>query len=153
MAKCRIGNSLVRFRIAVNSLQNGEPAGTFRTAFLPGEIPFSGITALVGELHHYMDTLDYPQSPTRLRSFSGQPDKTHETEKGAVRYMEDSTLEIKAGEKATFVVQVLFRQNSTWQGTITWTEKGETQKFRSTLELLKLMDSAVSGTEECAHWE
>jgi hypothetical protein len=45
--------------------------------------------------------------------------------------------------KQTFLVQIQFQQNATWQGTITWTEQSLTQRFRSTLEMLKLMDDAV----------
>ena len=39
------------------------------------------------------------------------------------------------------------RQNATWQGSISWTEKGVTKHFRSALELLKLIDSAIEGSE------
>ena len=44
---------------------------------------------------------------------------------------------------ATFVVHVMHRQNATWQGTVVWAEKNQKASFRSALELIKLMDSAV----------
>ena len=43
--------------------------------------------------------------------------------------------------KATFVVRILYRENQSWQGQITWAETNETRPFRSVLELMKLMDS------------
>lgn len=46
--------------------------------------------------------------------------------------------------KSTFVVQVQFCQNSSWQGTIAWTEQKKEQRFRSTLELIKLIDEALT---------
>ncbi len=49
--------------------------------------------------------------------------------------------------KATFTIQIQFQQNATWQGTITWAEGGKTQKFRSELEMLKLMMEAVASDE------
>ena len=49
----------------------------------------------------------------------------------------------QVGRKASFIVRVNSRQNATWQGSISWTEKGGTKHFRSALELLKLMDSAL----------
>lgn len=49
--------------------------------------------------------------------------------------------------KATFTIQIQFQQNSTWQGTINWAEGGKTQKFRSELEMMKLMMEAVSSEE------
>ncbi len=47
-----------------------------------------------------------------------------------------------------FMVQIEHCENATWQGTILWTEKNITQKFRSALELIKLMDSALQIEEE-----
>ena len=46
-----------------------------------------------------------------------------------------------------FVVNILHKQNSTWQGSVTWLETNETQYFRSALELIMLIDSAVSPEE------
>ena len=47
-----------------------------------------------------------------------------------------------------FVVQIEQCENATWQGSILWTEKNITQQFRSALELIKLMDSAVQSEIE-----
>ena len=41
---------------------------------------------------------------------------------------------------------VMYRQNATWQGSVTWAEKDQKANFRSALELIKLMDSAVEST-------
>jgi len=49
--------------------------------------------------------------------------------------------------KATFTIQIQFQQNATWQGSITWAEGGKTQRFRSELEMLKLMMEAVASDE------
>lgn len=43
----------------------------------------------------------------------------------------------------TFVIQIKGTQASTWQGTIAWVEEEKKEIFRSTLELIKLLDSAV----------
>lgn len=56
-----------------------------------------------------------------------------------------------AGKRETFVVQILNTQNGTWQGTVTWTDGQRTQPFRSALELIRLIDSALleqAATEE-----
>lgn len=62
--------------------------------------------------------------------------------------LDDGLLKSKAGEKATFIIQVQFRQNASWQGTITWAEKKKTMRYRSTLEMLKLMDEALSEQDQ-----
>ena len=49
----------------------------------------------------------------------------------------------RMGQRATFVVKILFRQHTSWQGTVTWCEKNHEQSFRSVLELLFLIDSAI----------
>ena len=61
------------------------------------------------------------------------------------------------GKRETFVVRVLCRQNNTWQGEVLWAEQNEKQYFRSALELMELMDSAIEEEEgegeERRSWE
>ncbi|WP_283610297.1 hypothetical protein [Faecalispora anaeroviscerum] len=51
-------------------------------------------------------------------------------------------------DKATFVVDMLYRQHSTWQGNLRWVEGNKESAFRSEIELLSLMDSAMKLTKE-----
>ena len=51
------------------------------------------------------------------------------------------------GEKATFVINVQYRQHASWQGKVTWLEAKKKCSFRSALELIKLMDSVVQNPE------
>lgn len=46
--------------------------------------------------------------------------------------------------RETFIVKITHTQNATWQGTVTWTDSEKTQMFRSALELIRLIDSAVN---------
>ena len=52
------------------------------------------------------------------------------------------------GERGTFLVKVLFRQNNSWQGEVIWAEANERRNFRSALELIKLIDSAIDSSAE-----
>lgn len=47
----------------------------------------------------------------------------------------------------TFFVEVKFVQNATWQGTVRTTKSKEALNFRSALELLKIMDGELTGTD------
>ena len=67
--------------------------------------------------------------------------------------MSDNSMVMDKRLKETFVVQVQFQQNATWQGTITWTDRKKTQRFRSTLEMIKLIDNALSGLEDSSDWK
>ena len=51
--------------------------------------------------------------------------------------------ELTRGTAATFEMRVLFRQHASWQGELLWLEKNSRQSFRSVLELITLIDSAL----------
>lgn len=46
-------------------------------------------------------------------------------------------------KKQTFIIEVEEVQDGNWQGSIEWLQGKKKQSFRSMLELLTLMDSAV----------
>jgi len=48
----------------------------------------------------------------------------------------------------SFLIKIKYRQNSSWQGTVQWIETGKTQTFKSCLELIRLMDIAVTSDKE-----
>ena len=52
---------------------------------------------------------------------------------------------VETKNKKTFIVKVEYSQNTTWQGQVVWAEKNKSVRFRSALELIKLMDEAISG--------
>ena len=60
---------------------------------------------------------------------------------------DEQDIKNQVGRKASFIVRVTSRQNATWQGSISWTERGVTKHFRSALELIKLIDSALDEEE------
>lgn len=104
-------------------------------------VPFNETGRLLIEIDRILDELHYPESSTTGRSFQ-KKSKDHENPKERAA-MQKKELTLKKGEKGTFVVQVQYRQHSTWQGKVLWAEKNETKQFRSALELLKLIDSAL----------
>ncbi|WP_026504018.1 hypothetical protein [Butyrivibrio sp. NC3005] len=50
--------------------------------------------------------------------------------------------------KGTFIVEIRHQDGDTWQGKVTWAEGNRRENFRSTLELMKMMDSAVNSVVE-----
>ncbi len=52
-----------------------------------------------------------------------------------------------ANKKETFIVKVEYYQNKTWQGQVVWAEQNRSVRFRSALELLKLLDEATTTGE------
>ena len=59
------------------------------------------------------------------------------------RILSDEELLKKHGDLGTFIIRVQQRQNSSWQGRITWMDKDETIYFRSVWEMIKLIASAL----------
>lgn len=121
-------------------------------------VPFDNSGQALFEMEMWCDRVGYPQSGVVARKFKTKPPKLddaagREWDKRPVqsggRETEEAMLvageEIlnKEGKEGTFVVHIKYRQNATWQGQVTWAEKKQTCSFRSALELLKLIDSAL----------
>lgn len=66
---------------------------------------------------------------------------------------ETRTKAVKMGGQS-FIVNIKCTQNHTWQGNLTWVEQKKTLSFRSALELIKLIDSAMEtvAPEEESGW-
>ena len=67
--------------------------------------------------------------------------------------MKDEELLSQHGDLGTFLVHVQHRQNSSWQGRITWMDQNKTVYFRSALEMMKLvadaLDSVSNSEDSC----
>ena len=48
-------------------------------------------------------------------------------------------------DTAVFRIQILFRENCTWQGKLIWQNEDQETVFRSALELLQLLDEILAG--------
>ena len=124
--------------ICVDSYEQGVPVGCFFNCGQESEsCSFQSLTQLLVGMEHILDSTNFPQSFTAVRSFSVMPETHLENAVGK---------KIRKGNLATFMVKVLFRQHTSWQGTITWLEKKSEQPFRSVLELILLMDSALNSS-------
>ena len=130
------GNQYRTTLVCVDSYQNGVPQGRFFNPAQPQGAAFCSLLQFFAEVDHLLDQMRLPQSFTRSRSFDPPPPER----KPAVQ------LDLyPQGRLATFSLRVLFRQNASWQGEIRWLDSGQTQYFRSALELAFLIDSALGG--------
>ncbi len=61
----------------------------------------------------------------------------------------DKPKEVSTGKNSStdFLIRVLFRKNTTWQGEIHWLDSDKKRNFRSSLELMFLMQEAMDETE------
>ena len=128
------GNEYRRTMVCIDSYENGVPAGRFYNPFFPEGKTFSSLTQFLIGMEDALNAMNFPQSFAVARSFSG----AHGQRK-ALRPEGDA----HTGILATFAIRLIFRQNASWQGSITWLEGEVEQSFRSVLELILLMDSAL----------
>ena len=123
-----------------------------------GITTFSGVLALITRMEQFYNEKRFPQSSMQIRSFHKKKRGKTAEEKPSVPAaeqrgdLEEMLARIgmeEPGKRATFVISVLFRQNATWQGTVRWLNRDQTQRFRSTLELISLMEDCLLYTSRC----
>lgn len=122
-----------RILVCVDSYENGVPAGKFCNSFQETE-EFSSLSQLLIRLEAMLDDQQAPQSYTTHRTFAAVMEQLEEEERPTAS---------RKGRRATFELKILFRQHGSWQGTVVWKEGRQEESFRSVLELIHLMDSAL----------
>lgn len=119
--------------ICIDSYEDGVPKGRFFDDTYDC-IPFKSLSQFLLRMEQVLNDKQLPQSYTTPRTFASRsPEDLGETDLG-----------VRRGRLATFEIRVLFRQSSSWQGSIRWNEKDMEQSFRSVMELIVLMDSALT---------
>ncbi len=133
--------------LCVNSASAGELSGVFFHSYAECSVPFRGIGQMTLRMEALYDWLRFPFPGTNSRSFRKEkPPRQIVHER--VKVMTDEELLSKHGDIGTFIVRVQHRQNSSWQGRITWMEEDRTVQFRSVWEMIKLIESAVDSVTE-----
>ena len=123
--------------ICVDSYEQGVPQGRFyNLGQQQTGSAFHGLAQLLTGMEEIFNASGFPQTFTQMRYF------TNESYACKGQWMEPTQ---RDGCLATFVVKIFFRQHTSWQGNIIWLEKKVDQNFRSALELIFLMDSALGG--------
>ena len=116
--------------------------GCFYHSYSTEPVPFTGTRELTLRMEKLYDYLHFPFPGTNQRSFFTSEAPSRLT-KERIKVMTDDELLTKHGDIGTFIVRVQHRQNSTWQGRITWMEENKTVQFRSVWEMIKLIEGAV----------
>ena len=128
------GNAYRTTVVCVDSYDEHVLRGRLYNQHQPEGIAFRSVMEFLLRMEDLLDDMHFPQSFSAVRSFGAPPERTAASPPAAER---------QEGQRATFAVRVLFRQNASWQGSLTWLEEGKEESFRSVLELLLLMHSAL----------
>jgi len=123
------------FLITVTSYHDKCLAGYIHLPHYDSIVPFQNMMQLLFLMESMMDETGYPQRGMEPRVFRED--------------LNDEATFLDRGVKAppsgiaTLRVDVLFRQNASWQGNLVWLDKKVQSHFRSALELLGLIDDAL----------
>lgn len=140
--------------VCVDDNKDADYQGLIYHQYADEPISFNGIADMILEMENLFDEWDFPQRGLAERKF----DKKKENHKRPVPETEDDRLKIeiisdthgvrnvqnKKGKLGTFVIQVVFRQDASWQGHVIYQEDNEKLDFNSALELIKIIDRAVT---------
>ena len=124
--------------LLIDSYKDKNLKGRFYNPYLDEEQQFDNVMQLILIAEALYDTMSYPQCFNEPRKF--WDNKVNQYEPA----VETKTENPPEGKLATFNLKVVFRQNASWQGYLTWLDQGKEESFRSFLELLKLIDDALT---------
>ncbi len=144
--------------------------GEFYHGYSSEPVVFRNAGELLNRLENLFDLLQFPYAATNIREFSDvkktktkrtieRPQNFNWKKEERKRVMSDKEILSKHGDEGTFIVRVQQRQNSSWQGRITWVDEDKTVFFRSVWEMMKLIDAALASkdgeeeSKESVGWE
>ena len=142
----------LQMRAEIIKNDEGIIKGELHSQYLDAPYVFPDLVNMIYKMEEIFDTNGFPQAFLSPRSFKGGKRGVVKHELEGSGSMDLQSQDVPGSVKCTFEITVGFRQNATWQGRILWVEKNVTQSFRSVLEMLKLMDEALSeGNESAKH--
>ena len=131
--------------ICVNKYENGDHEGVIWNQYEEQPRAYHGSLDLMGKIDDILDELHFPERSNMPREFGKEQKRFNDAPMmPGKRVMHADSFQDKKGELATFIARVKFRQRSTWQGEVLWVEKEERLEFASALEMIKMVDDAVS---------
>ena len=123
-------------------------SGRFYHSYSKEAGSFSDLGDLLFQMEHLFNELRFPYPSTNERRFidtgaAALAASAPHAEEKRNKIMKDEQLLGQHGDLGSFIVRVQHRQNSSWQGRITWMEKNQTVYFRSVWEMMKLIENAI----------
>lgn len=103
-------------------------------------LDFKNMGEMLSSLDELFNYVNFPMATHEKRSFQKSNKKSGKLLPANLRTVSN---ERKEGKSPTFILHVQFRQNATWQGTLTWIAENKVKRFRSELELIHLLTVAV----------
>ena len=120
-------------QLCVDSYDDGVLCGRLYNPYKAGGVEFKSLSQFLLLMEDILDEMDFPQPFTETRSFAPPMENFRQTVSSDLQY----------GKLATFSIRIIYRQHTSWQGHVVWNGKNKEDWFRSALELILLIDSAL----------
>ena len=142
------------FFLSITESENGHFCGEICNLYYEEAVPFDGLDKAILRMDEMMDDLGCPQAATELRRFESKRRQRsyrsldenirQEREQRYRHYWNKKFMQTPLLHKPQIQIEVLYRQNATWQGTVSLLRPFEPCRasFRSALELIYLINSA-----------
>jgi hypothetical protein len=140
--------------ICVEEHKNADYQGLLYHQYADAPIEFDGTADLMIKMEELFDEWDFPQRGLAARKFDKKNRDEYKRKKInpgddrlPIEIISDQhgvrNVQNKKGKLGTFVVQVVYRQDASWQGHVIIKESDEKKDFGSALELIRIIDNAA----------
>jgi hypothetical protein len=128
--------------LCIDAAEGNTITGRYYHGYSRQPVEIRWISELVFGLESFYNAINVPRAATNERLFH-ESRHAPPSDVSAERQLSDQELLERFGRLATFIIRVQQRQNSTWQGRLTWVEENRTQNFRSVVEMVHLLEDAL----------
>ena len=148
----RLNHYMAYMRIAVDENDDGRIRGSVYSQRLKEPIPFTDAADMLLRIENVLDEQDFPRAFQKKRTFGAAAKKAAQKGGEAVQdsededddgYMDQETVNRAKGRVSTFDVNVITRQNTSWQGYLDWLDESPKIAYNSVLELLSMIEAGL----------
>ena len=135
--------------ISILSYENENLIGQLSCPYLKNSVQFNDLTQLILIMDQIMQDCHIPKCDVRYRTFCMKRQKIV----SPLEYKNQNDLINEESLKTSFMnlentqnsflVEIMYRQNYSWQGKMTWIQENKTKMFRSALELMHILYSTL----------
>ena len=144
----KLNHYMAYLRVAVDGYEEGRLTGSVHSQRLKEPFAFTNTADLLLKIEDLLDTQDFPRAFQRKRTFGdkaparalpadGDPDDGEP-------YMDEAAVNQARGQLSTFAVNIITRQNTSWQGYLDWLDGSARMAFDSDLELLGMITEGIN---------
>ena len=155
----KVTASSVKMLAEITKHEDGSIYGKLDCMYFEEPFRFIGLMRMIEMMEDAFDIKGFPEKELLPRAFGKEKQRLRKNEldlsalakartlkKGSAGSIGNTKIKTQHpdGKTCKFEISVRTRHNAEWQGSVHWIEGDEKKKFSSTVELLRLIDTALS---------